>query len=162
MKTKLRLLALFVSLCAVGYCDPSFSDYKNHFVKYEGLKTKTYRDSRGFLTVGIGHKFEKGEKTKENYSNVEIDSFFRSDLKEAQQIAMKVFPSFNSQPDKIKILLVSLCFNLGEGGINKFKDFKKAIDKKQYNVAANELKDSLWYRQTGKRGVSYVSILNSV
>jgi lysozyme len=160
MKTK--LLSLFVLCASIGYCDPSFSDYKTHFVKYEGNKNQLYRDSKGYLTVGIGHKFEKGEKTKKFYSNSEIDTLFKTDLEEAKKIAKRVFPSFDKQPDDVQILLVSLCFNLGEGGINKFKQFKKAIDRKQYSVAADELKDSLWYRQTGKRGISYIKILKDI
>jgi len=49
---------------------------------------------------------------------------------------------------------------LGSGGLNKFKNFKKAIARKDYNCAAKELKDSAWFRQVGLRGPKYVKVLN--
>jgi lysozyme len=157
-----KIFSVFCVLSSMAFCAPSYNDYKTHFEKYEGKKNTLYKCSMGYLTVGIGHKFEKGEKTKRFYSNSEVDAFFKKDLEEAKVIAKRVFPSFNSQPDKVQILLVSLCFNLGEGGINKFKNFKKAIHNKRYDVAAQELEDSRWYKQTGKRGISYVQKLKEI
>ena len=78
------------------------------------------------------------------------------------QIAKKVFPSFDKQPKKVQILLVSLTYNLGEGGIQKFKKFRAAIELRDYKRAAKELKDSAWYKQVGKRGPKYVSILENI
>lgn len=142
--------------------DPTFDEYKKHFVKYEGKKNETYIDSRGFPTVGIGHKFEKNEKRKSKYTESEIDSFFKKDLQDAISIAKKTFPNFDSVPKEVKIHLVSLCFNLGEGGISKFVKFKSAIGSKNWKDAAKELKNSKWYSQVGNRGKDYVEFFNKL
>jgi hypothetical protein len=107
--------------------DPTFEEYKKHFIQYEGKKNNTYVDSRGFKTVGIGHKFEKGESMKSTYTDVEVDKFFKLDLEEAITNTKVVFPTFSTLPKEVKIKLVSLTFNLGKGGIEKFKDFRSAI-----------------------------------
>lgn len=145
-----------------SFAAPTFSEYKNHFIAVEGLKYKVYKCSAGFDTVGIGHKLLNSDKRKKEYSAAEVEDFFRKDLESAKQIAKRVFPNFNSQPDEVQIILTSLCFNLGEGGIKKFVKFNKAVTDKKYKVAANELKDSLWFRQVGLRGKKYFNILNSV
>jgi len=162
MKSKILLLSLLCAFPCVSYCAPSFADFKNHFAKYEGVRNNIYKCSRGFITVGLGHKFEKGEKIKSYYSDAEINNFFAQDLKEAKVVAQRVFPNFNSHSNEVQILLVSLCFNMGEGGINKFVKFKKAVAVKNYKAAAKELKNSLWFSQVGNRGNHYVQLLNNV
>jgi lysozyme len=87
---------------------------------------------------------------------------FAGDLAEARAIAKKVFPNFHSHNDKMQILLISLCFNLGEKGINKFVKFKEGIAVKNYKTAAKELKNSKWFYQVGDRGRDYVNILNTI
>lgn len=142
--------------------NPTFEEYKNHFIKYEGKKNNTYIDSRGFPTVGIGHKFEKGEKRKSKYTDSEIDEFFKKDLEDAIKISKKTFPNFESLPKNVKIHLVSLSFNLGEGGISKFVNFRSAIQNKNWKKAADELKNSKWYSQVGNRAKDYVKHFNDL
>ncbi len=142
--------------------NPTFDDYKKHFIKYEGKKNKPYIDSRGYSTVGIGHKFEKGESKKSTYSDVEIDNLFKKDLAEAISSTKKVFPNFDTLPKEVKIKLVSLTFNLGEGGIKEFKKFRSAISNRNWDVAGDELMDSKWYNQVKNRGKDYVQFFKSL
>lgn len=142
--------------------DPSFQEYKRHFINYEGKKNKVYIDSRGFPTVGIGHKFEAGEKRKSSYTDSEIDQLFKQDLQDAIKISKRVFPNFDSLPKEVKVKIVSLAFNLGEGGISKFKKFRNAIAKRDWKTAAAELKDSRWYSQVGRRARDYVNFFNTL
>ena len=142
--------------------NPTTQDYAEHFIKYEGKKLIPYKDSRGFLTVGIGHKFEKGESVKSKYSESEIMNFFKADLEKAIAQAKKVFPNFDNLPKEVKIKLVSLTFNMGMGGISKFKDFRASIANKDWKSAASNLKNSLWYKQVGNRGRDYVSFFSQL
>lgn len=158
----MKTFLLFCVISSGLFAAPTFTEYRSHFEKYEGLKLIPYKCSAGFSTVGIGHKFERGELIKSSYSKEEINTLFVKDLQEAKLIAKRVFPSFNSQPDKIQIVLTSLCFNLGEGGIRKFIKFRAAINSNNYSLAAKELQDSKWSRQVGNRGRDYVRVLNSI
>ena len=153
-------LALFIALTS-NCIAQSFEDYKNHIEASEGKRLTKYIDSHGNATIGIGHKLIKGE----NYTYIterECNMLFTRDLERAKAIAKRVFPSFDTQPHKVKLILVSLCFNMGEGGINKFVRFKTAIHNKDYKLASLELKQSRWFTQTGNRGVKYTNILKRI
>jgi lysozyme len=154
-------LAFFSLSMVSAFAAPTFESFKSHFVKYEGVKNKPYRDAGGY-SVGIGHFLGKTANINKVYTSREIDNFFLADLKIAKVAAKRVFPNIDSHPENIQIILVSLTFNMGEGGVSKFKKFRAAIEKKNYSVAAAELKDSKWFRQVGNRGRDYIKILNGV
>jgi GH24 family phage-related lysozyme (muramidase) len=155
MKKIFTILILLVNVC---FCQ-NYKEYKDFIIKSEGYKNKTYFCSKGYPTVGIGHKFESGEKILNYYSDKQIEVFFQNDLKEAIQAAQNNFPSFNFQPKEIKLVLVSFCFNLGENGAKKFVKFRKAIHIRNYLMAANELKNSIWYKQVTARANKYIEII---
>lgn len=153
------ILSLFAFSTLSTFAAPTFESFKTHFVKYEGVKNKPYKDAGGF-SVGIGHFLGKnGVNINKVYTPREIDNFFNNDLEKAKVAAKRVFSSIEKHPDGVQIVLVSLTFNMGQGGISKFKKFRAAIEKKNYGVAAAELKDSKWFRQVGNRGRDYVKFL---
>jgi lysozyme len=167
MKIKLVLTLFSLAFSSFSFAAPSFSEYKIHISKYEGIKDRVYVCPAGYKTVGIGSNLEaKGLGGKyrvgQKIDKATIDRFFASDLQEAEKIARKTFPSFDKQPKQVQILLTSLSFNLGQGGITKFKKFRAAIESKNYKVASAELKDSKWFRQTGNRGRDYVRVLGNI
>jgi lysozyme len=60
-----------------------------------------------------------------------------------------------------KAVVMDMLFNLG---VNKFKMFKKmikAIENGDYNLAAEEMIDSEWYRQVGYRSKKLVDMMRS-
>lgn len=116
----------------------------------------------GNATIGVGHLLGKNYKGKLHYTNQEINELFASDLQIALKDAKFLFPSFNSQPDEIQLILASLSFNLGLNKLSKFHKFRAAIEARNYKLAAGELKNSKWYGQVKGRGIKYVSILNSI
>jgi lysozyme len=158
---KLIFIFIFIISPLYGNIDKNL---RSHIIKYEGWRDSVYLCSAGFKTVGGGtnlearglaNKYEVGDKIDKTL----LDKWLEEDLEAAKQIARKQFKSFNSQPQKIQIILISLSYNLGRGGIAKFVKFTSAIDNKNYRLAADELINSKWYRQTGKRGRDYVNEL---
>lgn len=146
---------------------PSFNDMRSHIIKYEGWRDSVYICAAGHKTVGGGtnlesrglqNKYSVGQKVNESLLN----KWLKEDLYKAENIARQQFKSFDKHPDKVQILLVSLSYNMGQGGIKKFKDFTAAINNKDYDKAARELKDSRWFKQTGLRGKAYVKMLENV
>ncbi len=146
------LLFLLPALCLAQ----SATDYRSFIEASEGKRNLPYRCSAGVLTVGIGHT---GKVENRFYSNAEIDLLFNADLRIALQDAKRLFPSFDTQPLRVKLILASLSFNLGANRLAKFVKFRKAIESNDYKLAANELRNSLWFKQVGKRGAKYVKIL---
>ena len=53
--------------------------------------------------------------------------------------------------DTAREIIVEMVFQLGIGGVSKFKKMFEALRNKDYNEAANQMLDSQWRVQTPKR-----------
>jgi len=87
--------------------------------KEEGFKNKAYKDSKGLLTIGVGHLIKPSEPhlLTATLSDQEVKDLLKSDLKwcsEAVESSVKV-PLAQNQFDA----LYSLCFNIGEGAFRR-------------------------------------------
>ena len=54
-----------------------------------------------------------------------------------------------------------MSFNLGLPKLKKFKKMKAALDANDYNKAADEMQDSLWFDQVKDRGPRMVNIMRN-
>jgi lysozyme len=54
-----------------------------------------------------------------------------------------------------------MSFNLGLNKLKKFKKMKAALDVNDYNTAADEMEDSLWFDQVKDRGPRMVNIMRT-
>lgn len=136
----------------------SVAEYKSFLIKYEGYKTSVYKDSLGYATVGIGHRITNNEIQKHShYTNSEIDTLFAADLARALAIANKHFVNFNNLNNNTKLVIVSLCFNLGSGGFAKFRRFIANVNSGNNKGAAGELRNSKWAKQVGNRAKDHIA-----
>ena len=55
-----------------------------------------------------------------------------------------------------------MVFQLGKMGVSKFSKMWKAIDKQDYEEAANQMLDSRWHKQTKSRAESLATIMRSL
>lgn len=127
-------------------------------LKHEDMKNVPYKDSEGHWTVGVGHKItdkatlerlNKGDTI--NYSDEQVMNLFDSDLQTAKSGAQQNFSGFNSYSPNLQDALISMNFQLGTEGTRKFKDFRAALAKGDYETAKAELDDSDWAKQTPTR-----------
>lgn len=159
---KSHILALSILFAAANsLCAQTRDDYYYFIKSSEGYRLTPYKDSLGYLTVGIGHRIVKGENVKAKYTDADVKYLFDKDLDIALRDAKYLFPSFNSHPRDIKLVLVSLSYNLGRTKLAKFINFRANIEKRNYSLAANDLQNSLWYRQIGNRGKKYFNIVKN-
>jgi len=128
---------------------------------FEGIRFSPYYDSLGNLTVGIGHKLVKGDAIKERYSPDEITQFFKQDLETAVNGAKKIWMNYDKLPHNIQLVLLDLVFNMGIKGVSKFTKMNKAISLLDYQTAAKELRDSLYFKQVGNRAIIHYNELMS-
>ena len=87
--------------------------------KEEGFRNKAYKDSKGLLTIGVGHLIKANEKEliTSTLTDAQVKELLKSDLKwcsEAVESSVKV-PLKQGQFDA----LYSLCFNIGETNFRK-------------------------------------------
>jgi GH24 family phage-related lysozyme (muramidase) len=130
---------------------------KKEIMADEGYSNKIYLDHLGYPTVGIGHLIKKddpeyGPKNLGKFITDErITELFTIDADTAVKDCKKLFPNFDTIPEDIQHVLVNMMFNLGFTRFSKFKNFKAAIEKKDWKKAATEGQDSLWYNQVPNR-----------
>ena len=113
-----------------------------------------------FYTVGHGHKLPKGAEIRE-YSNEEIENFFKEDMKAADKSVKKLIKVASTDREAYEIL-VEMAFQMGGEGLAGFKKTIAAINKGDYEEASKHMLynynangtikgKTLWHQQTGKR-----------
>jgi len=66
--------------------------------------------------------------------------------------------NLDEHPECVKEVLIEMVFQLGVGGVSKFKKFLANLSTKTYHLAADEMLDSRWAKQTPMRAekLSYI------
>ncbi len=137
----------------------------------EGFEPKVYPDSVGIDTIGYGFNLERPEaqteldhaginKTvadlrskKESLTEAEADILIRSEVPKFESSAINFVgeETWNSLPKDKQNILTNMAFNLGSTRLNKFKDFRSALQAGDYEKAKNEMHDSTWRKQVKSR-----------
>jgi|TARA_B110000495_G_scaffold202519_1_gene222887 lysozyme len=122
----------------------------------EGIVHEVYLDHLGYATFGIGHLItdndpEKGWTVGTPVSVGRVTEAFQSDLDISIGECKVLFDLWETYPGEVQEILVNMMFNLGRPRLSKFKNFKKAVDAGDWKTAGVEGRDSLWWKQVGKR-----------
>lgn len=130
----------------------------------EGKKLKVYKDTKNILTVGIGCNIivhdttpiigRKLKKLNEQITESECLKLFKYTLEHvALEPLDRHLPVLTKQLDPVRLrALINLCFNMGWGTLSQFKNTINFLQSKNYIKAAENLKDSKWFKQVGLRG----------
>ena len=119
----------------------------------EGTRPDVYRDSEGFLTVGVGHKVTPADHLKlgDKPGDARIGDFLRRDAAAALDAARRQAAEAGiTDPDFI-VPLASVNFQLGTGWRGSFVKTWPLIVKGDYAAAAEEAADSKWNKQAPQR-----------
>ena len=121
--------------------------------KHEGYRNKVYLDTLGKRTVGVGHLcvedfWEDGKEYDEKFLMDTLQKDLQGSIDVADDLCKVLKIS-----DDAKILIIEMIFQLGKTGVKKFRNMWKALqqDPPQYDVAATEMLDSRWAKQTPNR-----------
>lgn len=138
---------------------------KEDIERHEGNVPYVYLDHLGYKTMGIGHLIRQSEPeyilaVGTGVSEEAINKYFESDLDTSIRDAERIFGDLNEHPQDVIRVLVNMSFNLGYPRLNSFVKMKEAVAQKNYLKAADEMKDSRWYNQVGRRGVELVSMMS--
>ena len=138
--------------------------FRCELIIHEGRKTTSYLDSRGYLTGGIGHLLRSNEipmyPAGTQISDEQIESWYTSDSGAAIKIAQDMFIDvWDSLSGIRKRALADLAYNLGKGKLSAFVNFIASIKAKNFTKAGQDLHDSLWYNQVGRRGPNIITLI---
>ena len=133
----------------------------------EGVVYEIYNDHLGYPTFGIGHLVRKtdpeyGLMVGDSVSKDRVQEAFEADLSVACNECSILYYDWHKFPDEVQEILVNMMFNLGRPRLSKFKNMKKALDKRDWKLAAVEGRDSLWYRQVSNRAERLMTRMENV
>lgn len=127
---------------------------------HEGLRLKPYRCSMGHLTIGYGWNLDDNPLPQDIQANLDVSGFITHEMAErlldvsintATDAAKRIFTGFDSLSEAKQEVLIEMAFQLGEGTLSRFAKLRHAVAIRDYEGAAKEMKDSLWYKQTPQR-----------
>lgn len=143
--------------------------------RHEGRKARAYEDSKDILTVGVGFNLARPDAGGAiaalgvdygalctgavELSESQIDQLLDGDIAHAVASARTCVSNFASLPEAAQRVVVDMVFNLGAAGFAEFKRTIGALERNDLRAAADEMKDSAWYREVATRGVDDVAIM---
>lgn len=69
---------------------------------------------------------------------------------------------FDAQPEDVQVVLCNMCFNLGIGGLLRFRNFLAAVKSARWATAADHMLSSQWAGQVGNRAVRLANIIRNI
>lgn len=137
---------------------------KEDLVRHEGYVTEIYLCSENYPTFGIGHMVTENDMEHTwpvgtPVTDERILQVFHDDCKVAIADAELLIDNLSDHPDFVSRVLVNMAFNIGRPRLSKFKNMLAAIEAKDYNRAADEMIDSKWYHQVGRRSQELVEMM---
>lgn len=123
------------------------ADLRADLIVDEGDRLKPYKDSRGFLSIGIGRNL-----TSEGISQVEAAYLLANDMASHEADLDRALPWWRTLDEPRARVLANLCFNMGIATLVTFKGFLALMQKGDWQGAANDLKSTAWYNEVGLRG----------
>ena len=133
---------------------------QEQLIQEEGIRLVIYKDTKGYLTGGVGHRIFDEDLHENDYVSLSmVADWLNEDLLNTMQGLERNIPFYRELDDKRQYVLISMCFNLGISGLMKFKKMLLALEQKNYELAAQEMKNSLWHNQVKSRALKLENIM---
>ena len=150
----------------------------------EGCKYEIYLDHLGYPTFGIGHLITDDDPESKVWpsahgagavvgamdktsvgtevSEERVKEAFNSDIETVLSGCCRLYEYFDDLPEEVQLIIANMMFNLGYTRLSKFKGMKRGVDARDWNAAADEMVDSLWYRQVTNRANRLVERMRNI
>jgi len=125
--------------------------------EHEGFRSKVYKCTEGYDTIGYGFAI----KDLELDEDIAEEILMRKLTKLIKQVRSK-FDWLDSVPREVQGVLVEMSYQMGVTGVTKFKKALHAMQMFQWRIAATELLDSRWAKQTPNRAKELSDIIKSL
>lgn len=137
------------------------SEMINRLIFHEGLRLKPYICPAGKLTIGIGRNTEENPFTKEELARIgnwkngitreQAYWLCQNDIERCIKELRNNLIWFEKLDAERKYALIDLCFQLGIIGLLKFKRTLGSIAVGNYELAAEQVLESKYAKQTPDR-----------
>jgi lysozyme len=89
----------------------------------------------------------------------EAEMLLQNDMEDIFLLLDKNIPMWKYEDFNVRLVLCDMCYNLGIKGLLKFKKFLNAVDESDYETAAEELKQSKYYKQVPNRAKRNINLI---
>lgn len=127
-----------------------------NLLRDEGKLLSPYPDTRGKVTIGIGHNL-----TDNGLSDAAVEFIYEEDVAIAESAARQIVPTLDSLSDVRKAVLVEMAFNLGLPKLAGFHNMLDCIGEGDWDLAADAMLDSLWAKEVGARATRLATMMRS-
>ena len=124
-------------------------DLKQQLIRDEGSVSHAYKDSLGYWTIGVGRLIDS--RKGGGLSPDEIEYLLDNDIKAKTREVLLALPWMPRLSEPRQAVLIGMAFQMGIGGLLKFKRMLNRIKDGQYVEAAEEMVKSRWAMHTPKR-----------
>lgn len=129
----------------------------------EGYRRDVYKDTRGILTVGIGHRVTASDNLNlgQMITDQQVQAFFAVDVNKAFEAAKNQAAELGKYTPEMIAALTSVNFQLGTGWRDKFYNTWKSLKAGNAQDAINRLQQSAWNDQTPSRVTAFIQSIRS-
>ena len=110
--------------------------------KHEGFEPKVYECSEGVWTIGHGITW----LTEEESLHILTGRISQLHLKLLDKLDW-----YKDMPPEVQGIIIEMCYQMGFTGFTKFKKAISHMKNKEFQLAAEEMLDSIWAKQTPNR-----------
>jgi GH24 family phage-related lysozyme (muramidase) len=151
--------------------------FREQLSLHEGRRNLVYLDSEGIPTVGVGFNlnradarekiealgldYDKVRSGEQQLNAAQMDRLLVNDSDAAIREAKSIFPNFKDLSEVRQRVIADMIFNLGRDKFLGFTDTISAIQAGEFDKAANEMVNSLWYNQVKTRGERLVEMMRT-
>lgn len=125
-------------------------DLKTQLVAEEGRRNKSYPDTRGIWTIGIGH-VDPSICEGIIWNDAMIDATFALDVATKTAEVSAALPWFRMLSAPRQAVLLQMAFQMGTHGLLGFPAMLASAKAARWQEAGDEMMHSLWATQTPQR-----------
>jgi GH24 family phage-related lysozyme (muramidase) len=142
---------------------------------HEGVRNTVYKDTKGIPTIGVGFNltrkdarekvealgvdYDKVRAGKESLTEDQIFELYKNDIQTAISDAKSIVSNFDDLDRVRQRVMVDMAFNLGHARFSEFKATINAVERFDFEKAAEQMINSLWFDQVKTRGVRLVKMM---
>mgnify|MGYP003117316962 FL=1 len=115
-------------------------------IDHEGIELKAYKDTVGKITIGVGRNLDDV-----GISGEEAMILLKNDIQRIVDQLDAHIDWWRELDAARQRALISMGFNLGIYGLLKFEKTLNALKNKRWVEASDEMMDSKWASQVGRR-----------
>ena len=132
-------------------------DLLERITHHAGYRKSVYKCTEGYDTIGYGFAI----KDLEMDEDIAEEILIRKVEKLIKRVRSR-FDWLDSVPHAVQGVLVEMSYQMGLSGVCKFKKALHAMQMLQWKLAAKELLDSRWAKQTPNRAKELSDIIGSL